>query len=238
MTRSKQKTYNEEFTRFLSILGENLPELESDVMQGWIQNPKAFQKFLAGLDQPIIKGEKSLIQTWRTITIGGVSAGELFALLEKRGHLTLSFEDAGKNVRAMMFGENFVTLPTPHIARLALVTPRELGFTKDPMLFPILDRARELGLSWHISLAPHLRLEWFDEPEFVSHYVPTEPILSENGELEIFGLDVHEYEHTLLIWNSSDTDWGGEETVMTHRFWVDQPMVFIVGETAPISISS
>lgn len=37
---------------FASVVVKNLPEMQSDVMQGWIDNPRALQKFLGGLCPP------------------------------------------------------------------------------------------------------------------------------------------------------------------------------------------
>lgn len=48
-----QNTLHKQTARFISAVSANLPELDSDVMQGWIQNPKAMQKALTeALCQP------------------------------------------------------------------------------------------------------------------------------------------------------------------------------------------
>ena len=39
--------------KLVARIAENLPEMSPDVMQGWIENPKALQKFLTGLCPPI-----------------------------------------------------------------------------------------------------------------------------------------------------------------------------------------
>jgi len=41
-----QNTLHKQTARFISAVSANLPELDADVMQGWIQNPKALQKAL------------------------------------------------------------------------------------------------------------------------------------------------------------------------------------------------
>jgi len=38
--------------KLVARIAENLPEMSSDVMQGWIENPKALQKLLLGLCPP------------------------------------------------------------------------------------------------------------------------------------------------------------------------------------------
>lgn len=35
------KTYDRQTATFLAVVGQNMPELSGDVMQGWIENPKA-----------------------------------------------------------------------------------------------------------------------------------------------------------------------------------------------------
>lgn len=40
------KTYDRQTAKFLSVVGENMPEVSGDVMQGWIENPKALQNVL------------------------------------------------------------------------------------------------------------------------------------------------------------------------------------------------
>lgn len=43
------KTYDRQSGKLIARIAENLPEMSSDVMQGWIDNPKGLQKFLAEL---------------------------------------------------------------------------------------------------------------------------------------------------------------------------------------------
>jgi hypothetical protein len=46
------KTYDHQTAKFLAVVGENMPEISSDVMQKWIENPKALQKVLSVLRLP------------------------------------------------------------------------------------------------------------------------------------------------------------------------------------------
>ena len=46
------KTYDRQTAKFLAVVGENMPEISDDVMEGWIQNPGSLQKFLKGLCPP------------------------------------------------------------------------------------------------------------------------------------------------------------------------------------------
>lgn len=38
--------------KLIARIAENLPEMDTDVMQGWIENPKGLQSFLGGLNPP------------------------------------------------------------------------------------------------------------------------------------------------------------------------------------------
>lgn len=53
------KTYDRQSGKLISRIAENLPEMSSDVMQGWINNPKALQKFLAELCTPNINRNRA-----------------------------------------------------------------------------------------------------------------------------------------------------------------------------------
>ena len=44
------KTYDRHTAKFLARVAENIPEMSTEVMQGWIENPHGLQKFLAGLN--------------------------------------------------------------------------------------------------------------------------------------------------------------------------------------------
>ena len=41
-----QKTYDRHTAKFLAVIGENMPEIQSDIMQGWIENSKTLQRVL------------------------------------------------------------------------------------------------------------------------------------------------------------------------------------------------
>ncbi len=55
-----QKTYDRQTAKFLAIVGENMPELSGDVMQGWIENPKSLQKALKDSLCPPESGNRAL----------------------------------------------------------------------------------------------------------------------------------------------------------------------------------
>lgn len=46
------KTYDRQTAKLIARIAENIPEMSGDVMQGWIDNPRGLQKFMAGLNPP------------------------------------------------------------------------------------------------------------------------------------------------------------------------------------------
>jgi hypothetical protein len=57
-----QKTYDHHTAKFLAVIGENMPEIQSDSMQGWIENPKALQKVLGEAFCPATKHHADVAQ--------------------------------------------------------------------------------------------------------------------------------------------------------------------------------
>src|SRR3989344_4056544 len=97
----EQKTYSRQTAKFLAVVVENMPCISSDVMQGWIENPKALQRFLAGLCPP--QSVSSPSHSWReedgviyfSVTSDGMSGGEWIKRLESKG---FRVGDYAKNV--------------------------------------------------------------------------------------------------------------------------------------------
>lgn len=74
----EQNTLHRQTGKFISAIAANLPEVSADVMQGWINNPKALQKVLNEALNPSLKDEKS-----------ASSSGRPTFILEVDGTLTL-----------------------------------------------------------------------------------------------------------------------------------------------------
>lgn len=54
MQKTLQKTfYHHQTAKFLATIAQNMPEMSADVMQGWIQNPKALKKILTEVLCPL-----------------------------------------------------------------------------------------------------------------------------------------------------------------------------------------
>ncbi len=62
MSSDKQKTFDGQTAQFLGIVGQNMPRLTSEVMQRWVENPKALQKVLSWGLQSDPKAATSMVQ--------------------------------------------------------------------------------------------------------------------------------------------------------------------------------
>ena len=45
---NEQNTFDRQTAKFIATVSQNLPDLDATMMQGWIQNPQALKKVLAG----------------------------------------------------------------------------------------------------------------------------------------------------------------------------------------------
>ena len=68
---ARAKTYDRQTATFLAVVGQNMPEISGDVMQGYIENPKALQKALR--NALCAKGTTTAARkfaTWKTVKLG------------------------------------------------------------------------------------------------------------------------------------------------------------------------
>ena len=84
------KTYDRHTGKFLAKVAENMPEMTSYVMQGWIENPVSLQRFLAGLWTPnhIWREQNSSIIHLSIISDGTTGPQWIERLEEKGSELT------------------------------------------------------------------------------------------------------------------------------------------------------
>jgi len=82
------KTYDRQTAKFLAVIGENMPELSGDVMQGWIENPKSVQKVLKeAFCPPEVISE---FKVWKTIKLGtGLKTADDFRKAIKHGGMKI-----------------------------------------------------------------------------------------------------------------------------------------------------
>lgn len=231
--KTRQKTYTEnqigQIGQFLGLVAQNMPPLLASQMQGWNENPKALKRFLEGLNQPFIDGKPSSFQMWREIIVGGKTKQELsIALTASDGYYdSTMLEGCGDILR-------------PHRARLCMVSPEMLGFTKEPPLEAILDAATRAGLTYDSSIGPYVRIAFFDQAkdqkgETGSLWIAGKPLkYGMKGSEELFSLfflDNPSESGPYLGSDALDEDYGDYK----FRNWdLDHEFVFMMGELEPI----
>lgn len=182
------KTYDRQTAKFLAVVGENMPELSGDVMQGWIQNPKAVQKVLSNAFCPP-EAATLRFNVWKTIKLG--------TDLKTADDFRKAFKDNGFNISGWandILGKSAFTVATEATEiDLVKVTVAELGFKKGARRDQIYDRAKELGLEICPSeVGPQLRLQYRDQPNGEWVLIGMEPILVSYGYLRVFVLGRHD----------------------------------------------
>ncbi len=175
------KTYDRQTAKFLAVVGENMPELSGDVMQGWIQNPKGVQKVLKEAFCPPEATPKFKI--WKTIKLGtGLKTADDFCE---------ALKDDGFNIGDWandILGKPAFKTATEEIeVDLVKVTVTELGFKKGARRDQIYKRVKELGLELcPPEVGPQLRLQYQDQPNGEWALIGMEPIADSGGNLHVF----------------------------------------------------
>ncbi|HSX24540.1 MAG TPA: hypothetical protein VLG69_01080, partial [Candidatus Andersenbacteria bacterium] len=155
-------SYDRDTAQFLAVVAQNMPEISGDVMQGWIQNPKALQNALRVLcpptPSPFVESLKKF-DIWITIEIGGISKQEFVPLLEGEGFFV------GDWAKDMMKQDAFTVLPNKQNLKLARCKVRDLGFAQIPTTRQLQQQVKELGgLLCPAEVGPHLRRQLKDQP--------------------------------------------------------------------------
>jgi hypothetical protein len=200
------KTYDRQTAKFLAVVGENMPELSGDVMQGWIQNPKAVQKALSNAFCPP-ETTTSRFNIWKTIKLGtGLKTAEDFRKALKDNGFNIS--DRANDI----LGKAAFKTATEEVeVDLVKVTVGELGFKKSALRDQIYEHAKELGLELCLpEVGPQLRLQYRYQPNGEWVLIGMDPITASGGDLRVFcvgrnsdsGLCLHS------PWGSTDSFWN------------------------------
>lgn len=170
------KTYDRQTAKFIAVVAENMPELSGDVMQGWIQNPKAVQKLLAGFapSETTVAAPREFA-TWKTVKIG-----------THKNVKDLSKALTSNNFRIGDWAADILKrtplAETETEIELVLVSVADLGFKKATRRDAIYDRAKELGLGLvPAEVGPQLRLDYSDQPMDEWLLMGMEPIAGSDG---------------------------------------------------------
>lgn len=167
--------------KFIAMILECLPELDSQAMQGWIENPKSLRKRLAEALQPILRFE-----IWKTIEIGtGLQNADAFCHALKDNGCSIS--DWAKDI---MRKPAFAVTPEKAELNLVKVSVAELGFSSDATRKKIYERAISMGLKLVPAEAgPQLRLQYPKQPHGEWLLMAMEPIKDSDGDFCVFGVE-------------------------------------------------
>lgn len=175
------KTYDRQTAKFLAVIGENMPELSGDMMQGWIEDPKAVQKVLK--DVFCTPKETPRFNIWKTIKLGtGLkTAKDFHKALMSNGFKTSEWANE-------ILGKLYLTAASKETeVDLIVVTVAELGFKRDALRDQIYKRAKELGLELcPPEVGPQLRLQYPDQPNGERVLIGMEPITDFDGYPGVF----------------------------------------------------
>jgi hypothetical protein len=175
------KTYDRQTAKFLAVVGENMPELSGDVMQGWIQNPKAVQRTLSNAFCP--PEETPRFKIWKIIKLGtDLKTAEDFRRALRDGEFRLS------DWASDTLGKPAFTAATEETeVDLIKVTVAKLGFKKGARRDQIYERAKEFGLELCLpEVGPQLRLQYRDQPNGEWIPIAMEPIITSGGDPAVF----------------------------------------------------
>lgn len=165
-----------QYRELASAVVRHLPdEMDATTAQGWIDNPRALAKFLAGLCPP--KGQGPF-PVWKTLTLGtGPKNANGFRRALKSGGFRIG--DRGNDI----LGKSaFTVSPKDTEVDLVVVTVSQLGFREGATRENIYKRAHELGLSLcPAEVGPQLRLAYKDQPQGEWCLIGMEPITDSDG---------------------------------------------------------
>lgn len=190
--------------KFISRLCENLPEMDDDIMQCWIENPKGLKRFLLGL----CPSENTLAsafhaKVWKTIKLGtGPKTGNDFKKAIKDAGMRIS--DYANDI----LGKSaFKVSETEHEVDLVNMSVAELGFKDGARYDRICAKAQELGLELcPAEVGPQLRLQYEGQPMNEWVIVAMEAITGSNGRLRVFRV-VRSDDGTWLYGHYGDPDY-------------------------------
>ncbi len=196
------KTYDRQTAKFLAVVGENMPELSGDVMQRWIQNPRAVQKALSNA----FCSPDPEFNIWKTINLGtGLKTADDFRKALKDNGFDISHwaDD--------ILGKPAFTVATETIeVDLVKVTLAELGFKKGARSDQIYERAKELGLELcPPEVGPQLRLQCQDQPNNEWVLIWMEPIIDSAGHPRVFLVGCL----TSKLWLCGSLDWDNPDFI-------------------------
>jgi len=171
--------------KLVARIAENLPAMDSDTMQRWIDDPKGLQEFLKKLTLGSFK-------VFKTLKLGtDPRTADQFREAFKDGGFKIS--DWADDI----LGKTSLTTKETD-AELVVMSVGELGFKNGAKRKDIYKRALSLGLELcPAEVGPQLRLQYKDQPNGEWLLIAMEPIADSGGDLDVFGVRRDDYDFWL-----------------------------------------
>ena len=194
------KTYDTQTAKFAASVLTSMPEMSSDTMQQWIENPKGLQyalkKALCPPDEK--KAAAPNFKTFRTLKFGtGIPDADGFRRALKKAKFSI-----GDLADDILGKAAFTVSPEAKEVELVIVSVADLGFKNAGTRKDIYTRANELGLVLcPAEVGPQLRLQYTDQPKGEWLFIGMEPIEVSVHDIRIFDV---EHRNNNEQWLSSD----------------------------------
>jgi hypothetical protein len=198
-----QNTYHPQTAKFIATVCQNMPELSSDTMQGWIENPQDLQKVFRGVLCPSAAPSP---KTFKTITLGLHKDHKSYRkALKAAGYCIGDYADDILKKISIAKTEIEVYL----VVMTVIMTVRELGFKKGACRGAIYARALELGFQLcPAEVGPALRLAYPDQPKSEWLWIAMEPVTGSDGARRFFSVDISGGERWLHAnWFDAEDVW-------------------------------
>jgi hypothetical protein len=202
-------TYDTQTARYAATVLTSMPEMASDVMQQWIENPKGLQRALKTALCPPDEPKKIVapnFTTSRTLKLGtGIRDAHGFRAALKDAEFYI-----GDLASDLLNKPAFTVSPEAKEVELVIVSAADLGFKKTATRKDIYARATELGLVLcPAEVGPQLRLQYPDQAKGEWLFIGMEPIELSPHDFRIFEVERR----------NNDEQWLGSENGDPAHVW-------------------
>jgi len=204
-TLTKGKTaMSTQTAKLVARIAENLPDMSTAQMQGWIENPKRLKQVLS-----VLAEVPSDPKAWKRITLGtGIKDADGF-----RKAINDSGMRVGDWANDILGKTAFSVATKKKDVDLVVVSVEELGFKDGARLKDIYAAAKKRGLELCPNeVGPELRLQYEDQSKGEWVIIGMEPITDSDGALSLFSVEhdgnglwlYTDYDSPDYIWNGDD----------------------------------
>lgn len=167
---------------FIAQVVRSLPNIDSEIKQGWIENQRGLKKILGEALCP--PREKPEFKIWKTIKLGThQSADDFRKALKKGGNIISDWADdvLGKPEFEASISESKTEI------NLCVATVKELTGKDYATTSEIFDAIKANGYELcPAEIGPQLRLQYKDQPKDGGFRIAMEPITDSDGDPAVF----------------------------------------------------